>query len=119
MLTKRAFFHTASQHLKPNLKTLQSDLTRPFFNFKEPVRCDPERLKNRHQPSAHLKVVEGLLFRLLDGQGLSQVPDVVDALELRDAGRQHHGEQGDQEVGVPPQSHVGLEKGAASSDQKN
>ena len=56
-----------------------------------------------------LKVVEGLLLGAhLDSQGAPEVAHVVDALQLRDAGRQHHGEESAEQVGVAAQGEVRL-----------
>ena len=54
------------------------------------------------------KIGQGLLFRFLHGQGLADVADVIQGLKLGDATLQHHGEEGDDEVGVPPQHQVCL-----------
>ena len=57
--------------------------------------------------TAHvLEIFQCLLVRLFDGERLAEVSDVVDTLELRDAGWQHHGEERDEEVGVLAQSQV-------------
>ena len=55
-----------------------------------------------------LEVVEGLLLGALDTERAPQVTHVVDALQLRDAGRQHHGEESDEQVGVAAQGEVRL-----------
>lgn len=38
----------------------------------------------------------------VDFESFSQVLDVLDALQLRNAGHDHHGEERDQQVGVLP-----------------
>ena len=55
-----------------------------------------------------LEVVEGILLGAFDAERAPQVTHVVDALQLRDAGRQHHGEQSDEQVGVPAKGEVSL-----------
>ena len=54
------------------------------------------------------EVGECLFFRLLHGQGLADVANVVQRLQFGDPALQHHGEQGDDEVRVLPQLQVGL-----------
>ena len=48
------------------------------------------------------------LFVLFHSQCFPEVADVVDALKLLDAGRQHHHEQRHQQVGMPTQGQVSL-----------
>ena len=55
-----------------------------------------------------LEVLEGLLVRLLDGERLSQVAHIVDALQLRDPRRQHHREKSYEQIGVSAESQVGF-----------
>lgn len=52
------------------------------------------------------EVVQGLLLRLVQGQGLPDVSDVVERLQLRHSRAQHHGEEVDEEVGVLPDCQV-------------
>lgn len=54
------------------------------------------------------EIVEGLLLRLVQGQGLPDVSDVVERLQLGHPRAQHHGKQVDEEVGVLPDCQVGL-----------
>ena len=54
------------------------------------------------------EVVHGLLLRLVQGQRLADVGDVVEGLQLGHAGAQHHGEEVDEEVGVLADGQVGL-----------
>ena len=54
------------------------------------------------------EVVQGLLLRLVQSQGLPDVGDVVEGLQLGHPGAQHHGEQVDEEVGVLPDRQVRL-----------
>ena len=54
------------------------------------------------------EVVHSLLLRLVQGQGLADVGDVVEGLQLGHAGAQHHGEQVDEEVGVLADGQIGL-----------
>ena len=55
-----------------------------------------------------LEVLEGLLVRLLDGERLSQVAHIVDALQLRDPRREHHREKSYEQIGVSAESQVGF-----------
>ena len=48
------------------------------------------------------------LFVLFHSQCFPEVADVVDALKLLDAGRQHHHEQRHQQIGMPTQGQVSL-----------
>ena len=54
------------------------------------------------------EVVHSLLLRLVQGQCLADVGDVVEGLQLGHAGAQHHGEQVDEEVGVLADGQIGL-----------
>lgn len=54
------------------------------------------------------EVVQGLLLRLVQGQGLPDVSDVVERLQLGHPRAQHHGEEVDEEVGVLPDRQVRL-----------
>lgn len=54
------------------------------------------------------EVVQRLLLRLVQGQGLSDVGDVVKRLQLGHPRAQHHGEEVDEEVGVLPDCQVRL-----------
>ena len=55
-----------------------------------------------------LEVLEGLLVRLLDGERLAEVADVVDALQLRDSRREHHREKSYEQIGVSAEREVGF-----------
>ena len=47
-----------------------------------------------------LEEVERLFVGLVDAESLAQVLDVLDVLQFRNAAREHHDEEGDEEVGV-------------------
>jgi len=57
------------------------------------------------------EVLLGLGLALLLLQRLPQVEDVLCGAQLRDAGQQHEGEEGDQQAGVAAQGQVGLDAG--------
>ncbi|TNN36518.1 hypothetical protein EYF80_053313 [Liparis tanakae] len=57
------------------------------------------------------EVLLGLGLALLLLQRLPQVDDVFCGAQLRDAGQQHEGEEGDQQAGVAAQGQVGLDAG--------
>lgn len=52
-----------------------------------------------------------LSLREVQCKGTAKVLDVAGGLELGNASGQHHGEEGDEEFGLPPQGHVGLGAG--------
>ena len=52
------------------------------------------------------EISQSLFFWFLHTQGLADVSNVIQGLKLGDATLQHHGEEGDDEVGVPPQNQV-------------
>lgn len=54
------------------------------------------------------EVVQGLLLSLVQGQGFTDVGDVIEGLQLGHPGAQHHGEQVDEEVGMLTNGQVGL-----------
>lgn len=54
------------------------------------------------------EVVQGLLLRLVQGQGLPDVSNVVKRLQLGHPGTQHHGEEVDEEVCMLPDGQVGF-----------
>ena len=75
--------------------------------MEEPVElCSPRSAVSLVE--LFLEVFECVLLRPLHGERLAEILDVIERLQLRDAARQHHGEEGDKDVGVLTQAEVGL-----------
>lgn len=57
-----------------------------------------------------LEVFLGLLLAATQVEDAAEVLDVFDAAQFGDSGAFHHGEEIDEEVGVPAYHHVGSER---------